>query len=210
MLSWRLLGASACAPSCAPNRSTCCASTHARSASGRRRCSTSRTEGTLTSHKISSPTHSRRRCTSACGVGMTGDESVCRSPLRLGLCACRQRLRYLVARYGWDSSVFAWEFFNEVRWCNQFACHNLPPTACQLASQVDITQAFNVSDFAPWANEMSTYLRSIDMSVAGCASCRRGLQLMPSRAATSTLSARPSRTHWGNQPWMAAPRWTSR
>ena len=27
----------------------------------------------------------------------------------------KNRLRYLVARYGYSTSVFAWEFFNEVQ-----------------------------------------------------------------------------------------------
>ena len=53
----------------------------------------------------------------------------------------KQRLRYLVSRFGHSTSVFAWEFFNEV----------------------DITDGFNPPEQAAWNKEMATYLRSIDV-----------------------------------------------
>lgn len=34
----------------------------------------------------------------------------------------KQRLRYLVARYGYSTSIFAWEFFNEVIACQLAYC----------------------------------------------------------------------------------------
>jgi hypothetical protein len=53
----------------------------------------------------------------------------------------KNRLRYLVARYGYSTSVFAWEFFNEV----------------------DICDGYNSSIQLQWNEEMSSFLRSLDV-----------------------------------------------
>ncbi len=52
----------------------------------------------------------------------------------------QQRLRYLVARWGYSTSVFAWEFWNEV----------------------DGVTGYNSANIAAWHREMGRYLRSID------------------------------------------------
>jgi hypothetical protein len=52
----------------------------------------------------------------------------------------RQRLRYLVARWGYSHSVFAWEFWNEV----------------------DGVTGYDSAAIAAWHQEMARYLRSID------------------------------------------------
>ena len=52
----------------------------------------------------------------------------------------RQRLRYLVARWGYSTAVLAWEFWNEV----------------------DIVTNYNSAAVAAWHAEMADYLRSID------------------------------------------------
>ena len=52
----------------------------------------------------------------------------------------RNRLRYIVARWGYSTSVYAWQFWNEVSACNDF-------------------QPQPVAD---WHREMAVYLRSID------------------------------------------------
>lgn len=54
--------------------------------------------------------------------------------------AYRNRLCYLVARYGYSTSVFAWEFFNEV----------------------DLIDDYDSRLVAEWHRQMATYLRSID------------------------------------------------
>lgn len=59
----------------------------------------------------------------------------------------KNRLRYIVARWGYSSSVGAWEFFNEVDNV-QFSNSKAPISA------VSIVQ---------WHDEMSTYLKSIDI-----------------------------------------------
>jgi len=56
------------------------------------------------------------------------------------LAAYRDRLRYLVARYGWDPTVFAWEFWNEV----------------------DLVDDYDSTAIAKWHKEMARYLHSID------------------------------------------------
>jgi hypothetical protein len=53
----------------------------------------------------------------------------------------KNRLRYIVARYGYSTSVFAWEFFNEV----------------------DICDGYNTTVQLQWIEEMSSYLRSLDV-----------------------------------------------
>jgi hypothetical protein len=52
----------------------------------------------------------------------------------------KQKLDYLVARYGADPAVFAWEFWNEV----------------------DLTRNFPAAEAKDWHQEMATYLRKID------------------------------------------------
>lgn len=52
----------------------------------------------------------------------------------------KQRLRYLVARWGYSTSVLAWEFWNEV----------------------DLTTGYDSKSVAAWHKEMAEYLRSID------------------------------------------------
>jgi len=52
----------------------------------------------------------------------------------------KQRLRYLVARWGYSTSVLAWEFWNEV----------------------DLATGYDSRAVAAWHKEMAEYLRSID------------------------------------------------
>jgi hypothetical protein len=52
----------------------------------------------------------------------------------------KQRLRYLVARWGYSTSVLGWEFWNEV----------------------DLTTGYDSGAVAAWHKEMAGYLRSID------------------------------------------------
>ena len=54
--------------------------------------------------------------------------------------AFRNRLRYIVARWGYSPTIFSWQFWNEVNACNGFA----------------------VEPVAEWHREMAEYLRSID------------------------------------------------
>ena len=53
----------------------------------------------------------------------------------------RQKLRYLVARWGYSTSLFSWELWNEVNLADKIADNER---------------------FVPWINEMTAYLRSID------------------------------------------------
>ncbi|MEO8403199.1 MAG: DUF5060 domain-containing protein [Chitinophagaceae bacterium] len=55
----------------------------------------------------------------------------------------KNRLRYIVARWGYSQSVMSWELFNEVDWTDNFD-----------------TYKNNVKD---WHIEMATYLKSIDV-----------------------------------------------
>lgn len=52
------------------------------------------------------------------------------------------RLRYVVARWGYARSVMAWELFNEVDWTDEFATRR--------------------GDVAQWHVEMAAYLKSVD------------------------------------------------
>ncbi|MGE9294437.1 MAG: cellulase family glycosylhydrolase, partial [Puniceicoccales bacterium] len=52
----------------------------------------------------------------------------------------KQMLRYLVARYGYSTTIFAWELFNEV----------------------DNFEEYDIQTAAPWHREMAEYLKSID------------------------------------------------
>jgi len=54
--------------------------------------------------------------------------------------AYRNRLRYLVARYGYSTSLFSWEFFNEV----------------------DLIDDYDSEIVAKWHAEMARYLRQVD------------------------------------------------
>ena len=54
--------------------------------------------------------------------------------------AYRDRLRYLVARYGYSTSVFAWEFWNEV----------------------DLVDGYDSQAVAQWHADMARHLRAID------------------------------------------------
>lgn len=54
----------------------------------------------------------------------------------------RDKLRYMVARYGWDTHVLSWEFWNEV--------------------DIVSSSAYAPDEVARWHAEMSDYVRSID------------------------------------------------
>lgn len=54
----------------------------------------------------------------------------------------KNRLRYIVARWGYSKNIMAWELFNEVDWTDNFQTHK--------------------SDVASWKFEMAEYLKSID------------------------------------------------
>lgn len=54
----------------------------------------------------------------------------------------RNRLRYIVARWGYARSIMAWELFNEVDWTDQYAQRK--------------------ADVANWHDEMAAYLKQID------------------------------------------------
>ncbi len=54
----------------------------------------------------------------------------------------KNRLRYIVARWGYARSILNWELFNEVDWTDQFAQRK--------------------SDVASWHQEMAAYLKQID------------------------------------------------
>lgn len=59
----------------------------------------------------------------------------------------KNRLRYIIARWGYSASIAAWEFFNEVDNI-QFSNHN---------------HAISAESITQWHDEMSTYLHSIDL-----------------------------------------------
>ncbi len=54
----------------------------------------------------------------------------------------KNRLRYIVARYGYSTQIQSWELFNEVVWTNDFEAHK--------------------SEITAWDNEMATYLKKTD------------------------------------------------
>lgn len=56
----------------------------------------------------------------------------------------KNRLRYIVARYGYSRNIMSWELFNEVEWTDNFSAH-----------KTDITE---------WHDEMAQYLKSIDVN----------------------------------------------
>lgn len=55
----------------------------------------------------------------------------------------KNRLRYIIARYGYSQNIESWELFNEVDWTDQFN-----------------TRKTDVTD---WHNEMATYIKSKDV-----------------------------------------------
>ncbi len=55
----------------------------------------------------------------------------------------KNRMRYIIARYGYSSNIQSWELFNEVDWTDQYDTHK--------------------SDVKDWHNEMSTYIKSKDV-----------------------------------------------
>ncbi|MCI4668063.1 MAG: DUF5060 domain-containing protein [Bacteroidia bacterium] len=56
--------------------------------------------------------------------------------------ATKNRLRYIIARWGYSRSIMAWELFNEVNWTDNFVQ--------------------NASDIADWHAEMAEFLRELD------------------------------------------------
>lgn len=54
----------------------------------------------------------------------------------------KNRLRYIVARWGYSKNIMAWELFNEVEWTDNFSSHK--------------------SEIQDWHFEMTDYLKSID------------------------------------------------
>lgn len=56
----------------------------------------------------------------------------------------RQRLRYIVARWGFASQILAWELFNEIDWTDEFAK--------------------NREDVLAWHLEMANYLKQLDVN----------------------------------------------
>ncbi len=56
----------------------------------------------------------------------------------------KNRLRYIVARYGYSQHIQSWELFNELHWTNQFETHKDELTA--------------------WDSEMATYIKSKDVN----------------------------------------------
>jgi len=55
----------------------------------------------------------------------------------------KNRLRYIVARWGYQRSIMAWELFNEVDWTDLFEDHK--------------------SEVSDWHDEMATYLKTLDV-----------------------------------------------
>ncbi len=56
----------------------------------------------------------------------------------------KNRMRYLVARCGYSKNIMSWELFNEVNFTDQFTSHQ--------------------TDVSGWHNEMSTYLKALDVN----------------------------------------------
>ena len=56
----------------------------------------------------------------------------------------KNRMRYLVARCGYSKNIMSWELFNEVNFTDNFTSHQ--------------------ADISGWHNEMSTYLKAIDVN----------------------------------------------
>ncbi len=60
----------------------------------------------------------------------------------LAIAHTKNRLRYIVARWGYSKNIMAWELFNEVEWTDNFDTHR--------------------AEIADWHFEMTDYLKSID------------------------------------------------
>ncbi|MEM9546177.1 MAG: DUF5060 domain-containing protein [Bacteroidota bacterium] len=60
----------------------------------------------------------------------------------LAIAHTKNRLRYIVARWGYSKNIMAWELFNEVEWTDNYSNHK--------------------EEIAEWHFEMSSYLKSID------------------------------------------------
>lgn len=56
----------------------------------------------------------------------------------------KNRLRYIIARYGYSQNIQSWELFNEVVWTDQFSTYK--------------------NDITTWDDEMSTYIKSKDVN----------------------------------------------
>ncbi len=56
--------------------------------------------------------------------------------------ATKNRLRYVVARWGYSRAIMCWELFNEVNWTDDFTNHQ--------------------NEVAAWHQEMATFIKSID------------------------------------------------
>ncbi len=56
----------------------------------------------------------------------------------------KNRFRYIVARYGYATSIMSWELFNEVEWTDQFNTYK--------------------GDVTSWHNEMAAYIKSKDVN----------------------------------------------
>ena len=56
----------------------------------------------------------------------------------------KNRLRYIIARWGYSPNIFSWEKFNEVEWTDDFASH--------------------ANEITQWTNEMATYIKEKDVN----------------------------------------------
>ncbi|MEJ7738151.1 MAG: T9SS type A sorting domain-containing protein [Chitinophagaceae bacterium] len=55
----------------------------------------------------------------------------------------KNRLRYIIARYGYSKNIQSWELFNELHWTNNFEAHK--------------------NEITTWDDEMSTYIKDKDV-----------------------------------------------
>jgi hypothetical protein len=56
----------------------------------------------------------------------------------------KNRIRYIIARWGYAPSILSWEKFNEVEWTDNFAQH--------------------ASEITQWTNEMANYIKMLDVN----------------------------------------------
>lgn len=56
----------------------------------------------------------------------------------------KNRMRYIVARYGYSQNIMSWELFNEVEWTDQYETHK--------------------NDVKNWHGEMAAFLKNIDVN----------------------------------------------
>lgn len=76
--------------------------------------------------------------------------------------ALKNRLRYTVARWGYQRSVMAWELFNEVDWTDQFEQHkadvsNWHGEMAHYLKQTDVRQHLVTSSYAQDFNDANTW-----------------------------------------------------